>query len=53
MILDLLHELAIAIAKRRLLRDPSHENARHFYALINARSARQVARMEKQRLINV
>ena len=46
--LDLLHELSIYIARRRLLRHPTRSNARHFYALINARSQSQVERMEKR-----
>ena len=47
-LIDLLLELRIDIARRRLLRHPSRVNARHFNNLIRSRSAGQVARMESK-----
>ena len=46
-ILDLLLELRIDLARRRLLQRPTRLNARHFNNLIRSRSPQQVARMEK------
>ena len=50
-LLDALHELRIARAKRRMLRhnEKVREAAREFTRLINARSPQRVARMEAER----
>ena len=50
-LLDALHELRIARAKRRMLRhnEKMRDAAREFTRLINARSPQRVARMEAER----
>ncbi|HNU12525.1 MAG TPA: hypothetical protein PKJ45_14360 [Rubrivivax sp.] len=50
-LLDALHELRIARAKRRMLRhnEKVRDAAREFARLINARSPQRVARMEAER----
>jgi hypothetical protein len=50
-LLDALHELRIARAKRRMLRhnEKVRDAAREFTRLINARSPQRVARMEAER----
>ena len=50
-LLDALHELRIARAKRRMLRHNEKERdaAREITRLINARSPQRVARMEAER----
>ena len=50
-LLDALHELRIARAKRRILRhnEKAHDAAREFTRMINARSPQRVARMEAER----
>lgn len=50
-LLDALHELRIAMAKRRMLRhnEKVRDAAREFTRLINARSPQRVARMEAER----